>query len=68
MKVICEKGVKNVIGKTTDNRTNITIMACGNAAGKSIPPLVILKGKTSASLHGYNTAAAPNNTNYIPLA
>ena len=42
--------MKNVVGKTTDNRT------------KSIPPLVIVNGKTSAFLHGYNTAAVPLNT------
>ena len=52
VKVISEKRVRNVVGKTSENRTNMTILACGNAAGKCIPPLVIVKGKTSASLHG----------------
>ena len=64
MKVISEKGVRNVVGKTSENRTNITILACRNAAGKFIPPLVIVEGKTSASLHGYNTAVAPPNTKW----
>ena len=64
VKVITEKGIKNVVGKTSEDRTNITILACGNAAGKIIPPLVIVKGKTSASLHGYNTVAAPPNTKW----
>ena len=64
VKVITEKGIKNVVGKTSEDRTNITILACGNAAGKIISPLVIVKGKTSASLHGYNTVAAPPNTKW----
>ena len=52
MRVTSEKGIKNVVGKTSENKTNITIMACGNAAGKGMPPLVIVKGKPSLSNMG----------------
>ena len=46
VRVISEKGIKNVVGKTSENEINISIMTCGNAAGRAMPPLVIVKGKT----------------------
>ena len=33
-------------------------MACVNAAGEKMPPMFVVKGKTSRSLHGFNTIAA----------
>ncbi|KAL5015325.1 hypothetical protein ScPMuIL_009595 [Solemya velum] len=60
--VIARKGAKNVVGRTGNDRSNITIMACVNAAGIKMPPMLIVKGKTSKSLFGYNTADAPENT------
>jgi hypothetical protein len=37
-------------------------MACVNAAGRTMPPQFVVKGKTSKSLHGFNTSAAPVGT------
>lgn len=64
VRVIAEKGARNVVGRTSNNRTNITIMACVNAEGKSMSPMFIAKGKTSASVHGFNTNAAPTGTKW----
>ena len=61
-RVVALKGTRNVVGRTSNDRSHITIMACVNAAGERMPPRVIVKGKTSKSLFGYNTAAAPPNT------
>ena len=45
--------------RTTANRTNVTIMDCANAVGNVTPPMFVVKGKTSRSLHGFNNEAAP---------
>ena len=66
VKVIAAKGEKSVVGRTSANSSNITIMACVNAAGRTMPPLfVATKGKTSKSLHGFNTSAAPVGTKWF---
>jgi len=59
VRVIAEKSSRNVLGRTSNTRTNVTIMACINAAGKSRSPMFITKEKMSASIHGFNTSAAP---------
>jgi transposase-like protein len=59
VRVLAEKGSKSVVGRTSPGRTNITIMACVSAKGKSMSPLLIVKGKTPRSLYGFNTTAAP---------
>ena len=45
--------------RTTANRTNVTIMDCANAEGDVTPPMFVVKGNTSGSLHGFNNEAAP---------
>ncbi|XP_033755670.1 jerky protein homolog-like [Pecten maximus] len=62
VRVIAQKGSKNVVGRTGNDRTNITIMATVNAKGDTMPPMIIVKGKTKKSLYGYNTAEAPLNS------
>lgn len=62
MRVIAEKGSKTVVGRTSSCRTNITVMACVNAAGSKMSSLFIVKGKTSRSLHGFKTLAASQGT------
>ena len=61
-RVISEKKARNVVSKTGNNRSNVTIMACVNAMGRRMPPMFVVKGKTSASLHGFNTEAAPEDS------
>ena len=65
VKVIAAKGEKSVVGRTSASSCNITIMACVNAAGRTMPPQFVVKGKTSKSLHGFNTSAAPVGTKWF---
>lgn len=44
-KVIVLKGTKKVHCRTSGNKAQITVLACGNAAGHVIPPMVIFEGK-----------------------
>lgn len=60
--VIASRGSKSVVGRTGNARSNITIMACVNATGDSMPPMLIVKGKTKKSLFGFNTAESPQNS------
>ncbi|KAL5010141.1 hypothetical protein ScPMuIL_012446 [Solemya velum] len=54
-RVIASTGAKNVPCRVGNNRENISVLACINADGNSIPPMVIVKGKTPKSLNAYNT-------------
>ena len=44
-KVIALRGAKKVHVRTSGNKSQITILACANAAGNTIPPMVIFEGK-----------------------
>ena len=44
-KCIAPKDMKNVYGPSSGNKTQITILACANAVGTALPPMVILKGE-----------------------
>ncbi len=44
-KVVTLKGAKKVHCRTSGNKIQITILACANAAGAVIPPMVIFEGK-----------------------
>lgn len=46
-KVITCKGVKKILCRTSGNKSQITILACANAAGTTIPPMVIFFGQSS---------------------
>ena len=59
VKILAPKGARSLVGRTTANRTNVTIMACVNAVGNVMPPVFVIKGKTSLSLHRFNTEATP---------
>lgn len=62
VKVVAEKGSKTVVSRTSSKSSNLTVIACVNAAGTAMPPLLITKGKTSKSIHGFNTDMAPEGT------
>ncbi|XP_047142993.1 uncharacterized protein LOC124817206 [Hydra vulgaris] len=49
-KIIAKKRVKYLHSRTSGNRETITVLACLNATGNSIPPHFIVKGKTIRSL------------------
>lgn len=45
-KVVAVKGQRHPRALTTGNKRQVTVLACANAAGYHLPPLVILKRKT----------------------
>jgi hypothetical protein len=59
--VVAEKGDRCVLSRTSAKSNNVTVMACVNAMGQSMPPMIITKGKTTRSLQGYNVREAPPN-------
>ena len=59
VRVIAEKGSKAVVSRTNNTRENVTLMACGSASGQRLPPMLIVRGKTSKALYGFNASAAP---------
>jgi len=63
-KVIAKKGSKYLHGRTSGNRETITIIAAISAAGGSIPPHVIVKGKTRRSLLSFQSEDAPKDTTW----
>ena len=44
-KAIAKKGARNVTAHTSGDKTSITVIACGSAAGQVIPPMVLFQGK-----------------------
>ena len=44
-KVVAPKSARNVWSITSGERTNITVLACGNAEGDMLDPLIIFKGR-----------------------
>lgn len=44
-KIITRKGVKKVRYRTSGQKTQITVIGCGNATGQSIPPFIIFSAK-----------------------
>ena len=45
LKCIAPKGAKKVHGQSSGIKTQITILACANAIGTMLPPMVIFKGE-----------------------
>ena len=44
-KCIAERGARKVHGRASGDKSQITIVACANAAGYTLPPMVIFKGE-----------------------
>jgi len=43
--VCTRKGTRSVIGRTSNSRENVTILACVSAAGTAMPPMCIARGE-----------------------
>jgi hypothetical protein len=56
--VIAKKGTKTVHGKASGSRETVTVIACVNAEGATIPPHFVIPGKTKNKLHGYDLQSA----------
>lgn len=65
VRVVARKGSKNLPGRTSNQRTNTTLVACVNASGQAMPTLIIVKGKTKRSLYSWNTTAAPKCSKWV---
>ena len=63
-RVLAQKGSKFLHARTSGNRETLTVIACINGAGESIPLHIIAKGKTSKSLHGFDMQSAPERSNW----
>ena len=63
-RVLARKGIKYLHARTSSNRETLTVIACVSAAGGSIPPHIIAKGKTSKSLHGFDLQTAPEGSTW----
>ena len=63
-RILATKGTKHLQSRTSGKRETITIIAAVNAAGGSIPPHLIPKGKTVRALQTFNTDDAPTGTNW----
>ena len=59
---VARKGSKIVPGRISNNRENITVIACINTSGTAMHPMVIAKGKTYKSLLNFVTSDAPQGT------
>ena len=44
-KAIAKMGARNVTAHASGDKTNITVIACGSAAGQVIPQMVLFQGK-----------------------
>lgn len=63
-KVYAQKGMKNIPGRVANSRESVTFVACVNALGNEVPPLVVVKGKTQASLSAFNVTESPPGTKF----
>lgn len=64
-RVLAECGQSNVPGRVGNSRGGVSVLACINAAGEDIPPMVIVKRLTERSLNAYNLAEGPPECKYI---
>ncbi|CAG2249671.1 unnamed protein product [Mytilus edulis] len=63
-RVLAETGSKNIPGRVGDCRESLSVLGCINAAGQNIPPMVIVRGKTSKSLNAFNVSEGVPDTKY----
>jgi hypothetical protein len=62
--VYAKKGAKAVPARTSNSRESITVLVCVNAGGGTIPPQIIVKGKTHRSLRSWNIQDVPAGTSW----
>ena len=63
-KVLSQRGSRNVPGRVGNDRDSVSVLCCINAAGGTVPPLCIVKGKTPRCLNAYDTTRGPTNAKY----
>ena len=67
LKIVAEKGAKNVYSVSTENKESITVLVCSSADGNSQKPYVIFPGIRQPNYHfkdvdpsKYNVSQTPN--------
>lgn len=60
-KIIAKRGVKTIHGKA-GSREMLTVIACANASGTTIPPHFIMPGQTRRALQGYGIENIPRES------
>lgn len=63
-RVLAECSHRNVPGRVGNSRDGVSVLACINAAGEVILPMVIVKGLTEKSLNAYNVVEGPQGCKY----
>lgn len=64
-RVLAECCQRKVPGRVGNSRDGVSVLACINAEGEDIPPMVIVKRLTESSLNAYNLAEGPPECKYI---
>ena len=57
--VVARKCSKTIAGRTANSRETVTLLPCINAPNQKMPPLIIVKGKTTRPLRSYNVHVGP---------
>lgn len=57
--VIAKKGAHQIPGRVSCAKENISVSACVNANGESLPPMIIVRGKTHKALWSFVTSDGP---------
>jgi len=58
LKRVAKKGMKKVHGQSSEDKSQITLVACGNAAGTVLPLILIFKGERMN--HEWTRGEVPN--------
>ncbi|KAK3751272.1 hypothetical protein RRG08_006432 [Elysia crispata] len=58
-RVVAEKGDRSVFSRCSPSKESVTTLVCINAAGRAMPPLCVVKGKTQRSLQSFATQDGP---------
>ena len=59
--VCIRKGTRSVPGRVSNSRESVTVVVCVNVSGGTMPPQIIVKGKTEKALNGFNKAEGSEN-------
>ncbi|GFR61927.1 tigger transposable element-derived protein 6-like protein [Elysia marginata] len=58
---IAKKGSRTLHARASNSKENVTVLACINALGSTMPPMCFVKGKTVKSVHGFATHDTPKD-------
>ncbi|KAK3765037.1 hypothetical protein RRG08_023555 [Elysia crispata] len=61
-KVIGQKGARNVVSRCSPSKESVTTLVTINADGQAMPPLCVVKGKTTRAVQSFATQDGPKDT------